>query len=280
LALQSVTSVPAKSLEIAHRVGYVRPGYDADIVVWNSHPLSVGATALQVYIDGRATLDPKGVAESGVVSEKDKEFKSIIQKTNLPSTERQEICELVEKSGARITITGITESYLDDTSPATKDGNATMVIENGKIICFASHKDCSSLIMTTGPTINLKNGYVLPGLTAVSVSLGLTEIALDSGTSDGSVGISSSSLDPENVVYAKYGIHLEGRGFARARIGGITKAISAPVSNGFAGGVSVGVLTSGKKNILEGGVFQEDVALHFGIGQSAKGLKSRPCEYS
>lgn len=61
LALQSVTSVPAKSLEIDHRVGYLRPGYDADIVVWDSHPLSIGATPLQVYIDGRTTLDTKKV---------------------------------------------------------------------------------------------------------------------------------------------------------------------------------------------------------------------------
>jgi imidazolonepropionase-like amidohydrolase len=37
LALQSVTSVPAKSLEIDHRVGYARAGYDADLVVWDFH---------------------------------------------------------------------------------------------------------------------------------------------------------------------------------------------------------------------------------------------------
>ncbi|EPE36915.1 Composite of metallo-dependent hydrolase [Glarea lozoyensis ATCC 20868] len=269
LALQSVTSVPAKSLEVDHRVGYVRPGYDADIVVWNSHPLSVGATAIQVYIDGRATLDPKTVAESGAVIEQGEEQKTLVQKSTISSTERQEICDQVEKDGARITITGIRKSYLNDEYPATKDGNATMVIKNGEILCFASHEACSSHI-TSGPIINLKNGHVLPGLTAVSVSLGLSEIALDSGTSDGIVGKSPSSVDPENVVYAKYGIHFDGRGFARARIGGVTRAVSAPLSNGFADGVSVGILTSGKKTILDGGIFQEDVALHFRIGQNAK----------
>lgn len=39
-ALQAVTSVPAKAIDIDDRVGYVRPGYDGDIVVWDSHPAS------------------------------------------------------------------------------------------------------------------------------------------------------------------------------------------------------------------------------------------------
>jgi adenine deaminase len=63
-ALQSVTSVPSKSLEQDHRIGYAKAGYDADLVVWDSHPLSVGATPFQVFVDGRATLDEKAVQES------------------------------------------------------------------------------------------------------------------------------------------------------------------------------------------------------------------------
>jgi imidazolonepropionase-like amidohydrolase len=46
-------------LEIGHRVGYTRAGYDADLIVWDSHPLSVGATALNVFIDGKDILDAK-----------------------------------------------------------------------------------------------------------------------------------------------------------------------------------------------------------------------------
>lgn len=35
-ALQAVTSIPAAALGLSHRVGYVRAGYDADIVVVSS----------------------------------------------------------------------------------------------------------------------------------------------------------------------------------------------------------------------------------------------------
>jgi hypothetical protein len=103
-----------------------------------------------------------------------------------------------------------------------------------------------------------------------AVGFGLTEIPSVPGSSDGDVGSKSETMDVKNVVYAKYGIHLDGRGFTRARIAGVTRAVTAPLSNGFAGGVSVGIKTSGKKTILDGGIFQDEIALHFTIGQDAK----------
>jgi imidazolonepropionase-like amidohydrolase len=126
--------------------------------------------------------------------------------------------------------------------------------------------------MTSGDgiAISLENGHVLPGLTAASVGFGLTEILSVSSSSDGDVGNKGETLDVQHVVYAKYGIHLDGRGFKRARIAGVTRAVTAPLSNGFAGGVSVGIKTSGKGTILDGGIFQDEIALHFTIGQDAK----------
>ena len=105
------------------------------------------------------------------------------------------------------------------------------------------------------------------------------EISGDDSTNDGTVSSKSFSLDPQNVVYAKYGIHLEGRAFQRARIGGITRAITAPVENGFLGGVSTGIKTSGKKDILDGGIFEDDVALHFLVGQEAKSEWVVSCQH-
>ncbi|CAG8624366.1 10135_t:CDS:2, partial [Scutellospora calospora] len=52
LSLAAVTSVPAKALGLDHRIGQISKGYDADVVVWDSYPLELGATPLEVYIDG------------------------------------------------------------------------------------------------------------------------------------------------------------------------------------------------------------------------------------
>ncbi|HXH06721.1 MAG TPA: amidohydrolase family protein, partial [Vicinamibacterales bacterium] len=51
-ALALVTINPAKQLRIDHRVGSIEVGKDADLVIWNRHPLSSYAIAERVYIDG------------------------------------------------------------------------------------------------------------------------------------------------------------------------------------------------------------------------------------
>lgn len=90
-------------------------------------------------------------------------------------------------------------------------------------------------------------------------------------TTDGTVSQKVDPIKADSVDYAKYGVHLDGRAFKRARFGGVTRAITAPINGGFLAGVSTGLKTSGKKSILEGGIFQDDVALHFTIGQQDKG---------
>jgi len=52
-ALKFVTLNPAKLLHIDHRVGSLTPGKDADLVIWDRHPLSVYAKPLSTFIDGR-----------------------------------------------------------------------------------------------------------------------------------------------------------------------------------------------------------------------------------
>jgi len=56
-ALALVTINPAKQLRIDNRVGSLEVGKDADVVVWNHHPLSTYAIADRVYIDGTVYYD-------------------------------------------------------------------------------------------------------------------------------------------------------------------------------------------------------------------------------
>jgi imidazolonepropionase-like amidohydrolase len=227
---------------------------------------------LQVYIDGRATLDPKKVEDSlsTTVSERTQNPSAPSMRKILQADAKEKICSSAENSKNKITISGIRKSYLDESSSSeTESGPLTMVVDQGKIICFDAQEKCS-LASSDGIVISLENGYVLPGLIATAVGFGLTEIPSVPGSSDGDIGSKGETLDVKNVVYAKYGIHLDGRGFTRARIAGVTKAVTAPLSNGFAGGVSVGIKTSGKKTILDGGIFQNEIALHFTVGQDAK----------
>ena len=56
-ALALITINPAKELKIDNRVGSIDPGKDADLVIWNRHPLSIYAVAQKTIIDGQVYFD-------------------------------------------------------------------------------------------------------------------------------------------------------------------------------------------------------------------------------
>lgn len=58
-ALKFVTLNPAKLLHIDDRVGSIKIGKDADLVLWNEHPLSVYASAEMTFVDGIKFFDKK-----------------------------------------------------------------------------------------------------------------------------------------------------------------------------------------------------------------------------
>jgi len=51
-AMKFVTLNPAKMLHIDNRVGSLKPGKDADVVIWSDNPLSVYAKAEKTFVDG------------------------------------------------------------------------------------------------------------------------------------------------------------------------------------------------------------------------------------
>lgn len=56
-ALKLVTLNPAKLLHVDHRVGSIKEGKDADLVLWSDNPLSVYSKAEQTIIDGQIYFD-------------------------------------------------------------------------------------------------------------------------------------------------------------------------------------------------------------------------------
>lgn len=303
-ALQAVTSVPATSLEIDDRVGYTRPGYDADIVVWDSHPLSAGATPSQVFIDGVATLDPKQVEASTARIVHGQGANNPAMRATISTEARQEICTQAEQPGRAFVITGINKSFLDEypsllrSSPQNKDDqldnstDLTLVISDGKITCLGPAGGCdpaaaqlyeSHLVENNNVvTFSLQDGHVTRGLVAVTSTLGLAEIPMDPATGDGVADVvKPQDSGEDNMDHAKYGVTLAGgqgrhsgagaKTFARARLGGVTRAVQAPrTQGGLVTGVSTGMRTSKQSTLLNGGLFQADVAVHVALGAKAK----------
>lgn len=51
-ALKAITRNPARVLRIGDRKGDLKAGYDADLVIWSSHPFAYDTQVLQTYIEG------------------------------------------------------------------------------------------------------------------------------------------------------------------------------------------------------------------------------------
>ena len=83
-ALKFVTLNPAKLLHIENRVGSIKEGKDADVVLWNDHPLSVYARAEMTFVDGVRYFDVQRDAELRTRNNKEREriiAKMLLEKT-------------------------------------------------------------------------------------------------------------------------------------------------------------------------------------------------------
>ncbi|GKZ36169.1 hypothetical protein AbraIFM66950_007076 [Aspergillus brasiliensis] len=265
-ALQSVTSIPAQSMQQSHRIGYVRPGYDADIVIWDSHPLQVGATAVEVFIDGRALLQNEDIADASSSSSSADLQTAPQRRPMVDLDQRAHVC-----SQSRLVVTGIREALFDSPSIDQAIDDLVLVIENNKVSCLGAKQNCIQAEDEGIMKVALKNGYITPGLIAFGNNLGIQAIPSEDSTGDGSSGTTGDLLnEAKSVHFAKYGAHLHGVAFDRARIGGVTKAISPPHGSGLVRGVSVGLRTDPNVTILDGGIWKDDVALHVSVGQGAR----------
>jgi imidazolonepropionase-like amidohydrolase len=75
-ALKLVTLNPAKQLHIDKWVGSIEVGKDADLVIFDKHPLSVYSVPQKVLIDGEVYFDrEKDIAHRAEVEKEKKELK-------------------------------------------------------------------------------------------------------------------------------------------------------------------------------------------------------------
>ncbi len=77
-ALKLVTLNPAVMLHIDNKVGSIKAGKDADIVVWSEHPLSIYAKAEKTFVDGVGYWDIEKDAQ--MLKEQQKERARLVQK--------------------------------------------------------------------------------------------------------------------------------------------------------------------------------------------------------
>ncbi|KAF4871764.1 hypothetical protein CGCSCA1_v009182 [Colletotrichum siamense] len=254
-ALASVTTAPAERLGLGERLGKIKSGYDADIVVWDSDPLSVGATPVQVWIDGTAQYESPF------------ELQKPFEGTLVPDEDLGTIEDESAVINGDVVFTGISKVLIavEQADVSADGGNYNVAVSNGKITCVGiCDRELDTASKVKGAVIDVKNGHLSPAFTAFGSTLGLNYIETESVTDNGadggrfSRGVDGLALDTEKLHVAhRYGV---------------TRAISAPKFAGIAThhGTSAGFLTGAETVLDSGAVFARDAALHYTLDLSAK----------
>ncbi|KAI8989306.1 hypothetical protein BDB01DRAFT_718349 [Pilobolus umbonatus] len=261
-AFKAITSTPANAIGLGHRIGSLKVGYDADLVIWDREPLELGASPLQVIIDGVPIFEDHPI-QSAVLKKGD------ISEGSSRVTEEKNKSQMTDAKS--FILNNARYSFL---GPELKEGPIQLVVKEGSIICIGV--DCSSSIVSIEstqdvplPEYDIQGGYILPGLIGVGSSLGLIEIKAEPTTGDG-IGSPSRSTDPNDIIKAVDGIKLGTRHLEEAFKGGVMTVITAPMSNNVVMGISTAFKTRANSLLTEGALISSVVALHLQIGDSVK----------
>ncbi|TKA76233.1 hypothetical protein B0A55_06386 [Friedmanniomyces simplex] len=252
VALAGVTSASAGLLGLGERIGKVKAGFDADVVVWDSDPLSVGATPVQVWIDGVPQFEDPVELEKPVA--KPLELDIALQDTKDTLTGVKDVI-----------FAGVWRVMLPEHENTLADEAGWVVVRNGTITCVDSCTDAIATAQHEGvPVIHLNNGHIVSPFTAIGSSLGLVEIAGEADTQDGSNDASTFSRAADGLMF-------DTKGLKAAYRHGVTRAITAPAHKGGGHqGVSVGFRIGAKHGLEDGAVWRKEVAVHYTFTLAAK----------
>jgi len=278
-----------------------------DLVIWDSHPLSLGATPSQVFIDGISQLDaphvvskPNPFQDLPRVPNFDREAEEAVAFEGLPpllpnrAPTPTDVVLFTNVNNVIFPRRGdLAEAY-----SAIGDEIGVVVVQNGNITCYGTEATCSLDDLVQGErvrVVDLQGGAISPALLTYGSPLGLQEIEAELSTGDGPVFDLLTERVPKlvggdiSVVRAVDALQFAGRDslfvcrlhevlanvplcFRLAYRAGVTKAIVAPIHYGFFGGLGTSFSTGAAHKLADGAVIHQVTALHVAVGH----LSSRP----
>ncbi|KAF9001214.1 hypothetical protein BDZ89DRAFT_1146986 [Hymenopellis radicata] len=250
IALSSVITTPARIMGLAHRIGSLVKGHDADVVIWDSQPLALGAAPKRVYIDGIPQLEIPHLIPKPLFS----------QKVPLTPNFDAEAKEAVKYDGTqplnpKATISGavvfenVKSVYVQRAGKVVEAyfarnglGNGVVHVENGKMSCYGSQYVCLETKAFSGATrIDLEGGSIAPGLVSVGTDIGLSDKQVP------------AIVGEETVIRAVDGLKFQSRDMLLAYRSGVTSAVVSPQvsleTHGFFSGLATAFSTGAKPKL-------------------------------
>ncbi|TDL21725.1 carbohydrate esterase family 9 protein [Rickenella mellea] len=283
LALAAVTTTSAEVMGMDHRIGYIKEGYDADVVVWDSHPLALGATPTQVFIDGIAQLKaphtvtkPKSFQKLPETPNFDKEAADALKYEGLPPLAPN------KSKGNMVVFTNVKTMYrrdhegVQETLLSSSTELGVVVVRDGNVICSGLEASCASSVSgyESVEYVDLQGGAISPGLVSFGAPLGLEEISGEASTNDGYVfdplvgGIPSILGGETAIIRAVDGLQYATRDAYLAYRAGVTTGITSPTSAYLLSGLSTAFSLGAAHKLEKGAILQDTAALHVSVHHS------------
>ncbi|KAG8880724.1 hypothetical protein FRB98_004765 [Tulasnella sp. 332] len=280
-AIQAVTTTPARTAGFGHRLGLVQPGYDADVVLWDSHPLALGATPKQVFIDGIPQLTKPFVSEKSShlqhapsTPEWKTGAKEALKFKGLPPIKGKSSRKVAFINiGTIWKRTGEERALIEVVS---EQANGVMVFINGSLSCESLQDATGCASSMEGDrgihVVDLKGGCMAPGLVSFGGQLGLIEIEQEPSTNDGEVygPFDSKFALVGDLDRAVDGLSFEGRSMLLAYRAGVTTSIAAPMGSSLISGLSVAFSNGGAHPLEHGAIVHNITALHVKVAPSGQ----------
>jgi len=191
-SLLSVTAIPARAIGLGDRIGTLEVGKDGDVVVWDKHPLAVGAYPTQVFIEG--VLHVNNPLPTGITP-------SITPPTIYSGTLQNSSTACSAPTGSYYVTSGTMYTMTSDTPIL----NPVVIVTDGVITCVGDTTSCP--IPTTGfNQYSVDGGWIIPGIISTDSTVGMNEIDQEALSGDGYM-----PLDNGASIFAADGIRLEGK---------------------------------------------------------------------
>lgn len=210
-ALRMVTINPARQLGIDRKAGSIEVGKDADIAIWDGHPLSVYSRCDTTLIDGEVVYTRRDVfgLDKGATH-----HANVAAKT-LPAP------KAIPRDRGVYAIVGGTVHPMSGPEIV----NGTVVVRDGKILSVGRGGAPKGATL-----VDARGCHVYPGFIDTGSEMGLTEYASTAATEDAT---ELGTFQPDLVALAA--VDPETEKIPVARHGGITAALARPTGPTFAG---------------------------------------------
>lgn len=216
-ALATITLNPAKELGIDHRTGSIDVGKDADLVIWDGHPLSVYSRVRTTIIEGEVMFqrrDAFGVDGSSVL-------KTVLDPLNYVAT------PALPKPSNLYAIVGGTVYPVS--GPVIRNG--TVILRDGKIQAVGG---ANLKVPANAVKVDARGMRVYPGFIDAGTTVGLNEFGqVGQATDAREFGTNQPDLIGQTAV------NVQSEHIPTSRSAGVTTVLTGPQGGTISGQASV-----------------------------------------